>query len=271
MHPIERLRYVARSSGADQALLVRETAGALAAFDRDPAGMVTACRRIVSRHPASGPLWWLCARVLTASEPMREAWTASDEIDADATGRALSRAIPDDAVVCVLGWPELISEALPPRGDLDVLVVDSLGEGSGLIRRLQRADVPCTDVAVAGLGAAAANADLLLLESSAVAPAGALAVAGSRAAAAVAHHAGVPVWLVAGVGRLLPARVWENLTGRLDDEAEPWDADDDIVPLDLIDRVVGPSGPETVADALRRTDCPIAPELFRMPPDVAIH
>ena len=27
MHPIERLRYVARASGADQAMLVRETAG----------------------------------------------------------------------------------------------------------------------------------------------------------------------------------------------------------------------------------------------------
>ena len=73
MHPIERLRYVARASGADQAVLVRETAGALAAFADDPAGLVTACRRIVSRHPGSGPLWWLCSRVLTATEPMREA------------------------------------------------------------------------------------------------------------------------------------------------------------------------------------------------------
>ena len=32
MHPIERLRYVARASGADQELLVRETAHALGAF-----------------------------------------------------------------------------------------------------------------------------------------------------------------------------------------------------------------------------------------------
>jgi hypothetical protein len=45
--------------------------------------------------------------------------------------------------------------------------------------------------------------------------------------------------------------------------AEPWDADDEFVPLDLVDRVVGPRGPETVADALARIDCPVAPELFR--------
>ncbi|MEJ7583727.1 MAG: hypothetical protein WKF43_06455 [Acidimicrobiales bacterium] len=75
MHPIERLRFVARASGGDQALLVRETAGALAAFRHDPAGLVTACRRIVSRHPASAPLWWLCARVLTAPTPWpRPGW-----------------------------------------------------------------------------------------------------------------------------------------------------------------------------------------------------
>ena len=32
---------------------------------------------------------------------------------------------------------------------------------------------------------------------------------------------------------------------------------------DLVDRVVGTRGPETVSGALARIDCPIAPELFR--------
>ena len=36
MHPIERLRYVARSHGGDQRLLVRETAGALSGLGLDP-------------------------------------------------------------------------------------------------------------------------------------------------------------------------------------------------------------------------------------------
>jgi len=103
----------------------------------------------------------------------------------------------------------------------------------------------------------------LLLEASAVGPAGFVGIAGSRAAAAVAHHARVPVWLVAGVGRLLPGRMWDALTVRLDEAAEPWDAPDEVVPLDLVDLVVGPGGPEPPTDALRRTDCPVAPELFR--------
>jgi hypothetical protein len=229
----------------------------------DPAGLVTACRRIVDRHPTSAPLWWLSARVLTAPDPLAEAWRAAEEIEVDTTGTALARALPDDALVCVLGWPEVIGDALVRRGDASVLVVDTLGEGSGLVRRLRRADVDVDDVAPSGLGAAAASADLVLLEASAVGPSTALAVAGSRAAAAVARHAGVPVWLVAGVGRLLPARMWDALVTRLDEAAEPWEADDELVPIDLVDRLCGTAGPEALADGLRRVDCPITPELFR--------
>ena len=44
---------------------------------------------------------------------------------------------------------------------------------------------------------------------------------------------------------------------------EVWDADDEAVPLDLVDRIVGPDGIREVAEALRRTDCPVAPELFK--------
>ena len=36
-------------------------------------GLVVACRRIVERHPTSGPLWWFCASLLTASDPFRAA------------------------------------------------------------------------------------------------------------------------------------------------------------------------------------------------------
>jgi hypothetical protein len=263
MHPIERLRYVARASGADQSVIVRETAAALAGFGLDAAGLVTACRRIVDRHLTSGPLWWLCARVLTSSDPLAEAWRAADEIAEDLTAVELGHALPADATVCVLGWPERVGEALVRRGDLDVLVVDTLGEGAGLARRLRRADMVAVEVPPAGLGAAVVASQLVVLEASAVGPTGAVAVAGSRAAAAVGRHAVVPVWLVAGVGRLLPTRMWEALVGRLDDAGEPWDVDDEVLPIDLVDVLCGPGGPEAVAVGLRRVDCPVTPELFR--------
>jgi len=263
MHPIERLRYVARSSGAPAELLVRETAGALAALGFDPPGLVTACRRILDRHPVSGPLWWLAARVLTASDPNDEAWRAADDMTADATADHLVHALPDDATVCVLGWPDVIGETLPRRGDLEVLVVDALGEGTGFARRLLDADMDVIDVPVSGLGAAVADSGLVLLEASAIGPDGFVGVAGSRAAAAVAAHDGTPVWLVGGVGRQLPQRMWDALVSRLDTMGDPWELDDEVVPLDLVELIAGPCGNAPVAQAIRNVDCPIAPELFR--------
>ena len=263
MHPIERLRYVARASGADQAVLVAETAQALAAFRDDPSGLVAACRRIVDRHPTSAPLWWLCARVLTSPDGQREAWQAVEEIEGDRTAAELAFALPEDATACVIGWPEVVGEALPRRGDVEVLAVDSLGEGSGLVRRLQQGGIDAVDVPTSGMGAAVLSSDVLLLEAVAVGPTGFVGVGGSLAAAAVARHAGLPVWLAAGVGRLLPARMWEALVERRATRAaDPWDLDEEVVPLDLVDLVAGPGGLVPPADALRRTDCPVAPELF---------
>jgi hypothetical protein len=263
VHPIERLRYVARASGADQALLVQETAQALAAFRDDPAGLVAACRRIVDRHPTSGPLWWLCAQVLTAPDGQRAAWEAVDAIERDPTPAELGFALAEEARVAVVGWPEIVGEALPRRGDVGVLAIDALGEGSGLVRRLAHAGVDAVDVPTSGLGAAVASSDVLLLEAVALGPTGCIGVSGSLAAAAVARQVEVPVWVVAGVGRLLPARMWDALASRhAARRVDPWDLDEEVVPLAMADRVCGPTGVQEPTEALRRTDCPVAPELF---------
>ena len=258
---MERLRYVARSSGADQGSLIRETAASLGTFRNEPEAMVMAFRRMLARHPSSGPLWTLASRVCTAVEPLREARAVVEEYDDDRTGRELAWALPQDATICVLGWPELVAEALPSRGDLTVLVVDAAGEGSGLVRRLRRSDVDAVEVEVSGLGAAAAESDVVLIESCAIGPERFLAVSGSYAAAAVARHAGNEVWLVAGAGRLLPKRIWEVLESRIATAHEPWDREDDVVPVDLVTHVAGPWGVEARAEGLRR---PIAPELFKV-------
>lgn len=262
MHPVERLRYVARATGYPQHVIVSETARALASYASDPQGLVTACRRMVQRQPGSAPLVWLCARVLCAGDPYAEIRSAIDEFEGDTTSRELAHVLPDDATVVVLGWPELIATALPRRGDVEVLVVDVHQEGGGLVMQLIDADVNAVDVPLAGLGAAVAEADLVLLEAGAVAPAEFLGISGSSAAASVARSRDVPVWLVAGVGRFLPQRMWEPVRDRVIPD-EPWEADDEVVPLSLVDFIVGPSGTQPVADALRRTDCPIATELFK--------
>ena len=236
---------------------------ALSAFAQDPAGLVTACRRIVTRQPTSGPIWWLCSRVLCAADPFAEAAAAVEEIESDPTPRHLATEIGESERVVVLGWQPQIAPALARRGDLSVGVVDVLGDASSFVDALDQRGVDAWEIPLSGLGAAVATADLFLVEASAVSVHGAIGVAGSRAAAAVASHAGVPVWLVAGVGRTLPARIWDHLLGRLDLADEPWDADDELLPLDLVDEVIGSAGRLPVAEALSRCDCPIAPELLR--------
>lgn len=264
MHPIERLRYVARAEGASPSALVSEAAAALAGFGDDPVGMVTACRRLVDRHPSVGPLWWLAARVLTAGE-MAEAWRVVDDMAADQTARTLVAGLPQDASVVVLGWPEQVVDALPRRGDVEVLLVDGAGESSGLSSRLLSAGLDVIDVPDSGLGAAVVVADLVVLEASALGTDGVVAVSGSHAAAAVAHHAGTPVWAVAGVGRVLPAPLWDALLARLDRSGdEPWDRLDEVVPLDLVDVVAGPTGLEPAAQAALRSGCPVPPELLKV-------
>jgi hypothetical protein len=263
MHPIERLRYVARASDDRFTMIVRESAAALAAFSDDPAALVTACRRLVDRQSHSAAIWWLAARVLASAEPENEAWDASSAIDADTTIGALIEALPVDASVVVLGWPETIVPALTKRGDVRVFAVDTFDDGARLVSRLERHGNEAVLVDERGAGSAVAEASLVLLEAHGLGPTGITAVPGSRAAAAVGKLAGVPVWAVAGIGRVLPGRLWEAYAARLDDEADPWDNDLELVPLSHLDAVVGPSGVTTPEDAVRRADCPITPELFK--------
>ncbi len=263
MHPIERLRYVARANGVSHALAVRESASAMRSFARDPHALVTACRRMIDRQPAIAPLWWLGARLLTAADPGVEIQRVLDDLADDCTVRELEFAVPADASVCVIGWPDLVGEALLRRGDLRVLVVDAHREGSGFAARLVQADVDCDDVPVEGMAQAIAASDIVILEASAACSTEVLAVSGSYAAAVLAQRLDVPVWLALGVGRLLPTNLYTALIERAGLDDEPWRQDDERLPADLIDVVIGTAGVCDAGAALRDVTCAVAPELLK--------
>lgn len=261
MHPIERLRSVAGATGYPEDLIVDEAARALAAFVDDPQGLVTACRRLVS-HRTTAPVVWMCARLLTASDVRAEVRAVLDELADDPTARELAHRLPDEVGVVVLGSPSIVGAALLRRGDVLPFVVDVHGTGVPLERRLIEHDMDLESVTVEGTAAAVVEADLVLIEASAVGPTELLAAPGSHAAAAVARSCSTPVWAVAGVGRFLPRAMFEPVRDRAIG-TEPWDADSELVPLGLIDAIVGPSGVQTVESALGRTDCPVVPGLFK--------
>ena len=264
---------VARAAGDEPGLVAREAAAALAAFAGDPAALVTACRRLVDRQPTSGPVWWLAARVLCAADPAAEAWQAAELLWDDPTPKLLAAALPDEVRVTVLGWPEQTGAALCRRGDVEALVVDSQGEGRGLVSQLRRSGNDAELVDEAGLGAAVAASGLLLIEVHALGPSGPhsgkagvtglVGVSGCRAAAAVARSSGVPVWVVAGRGRALPEPLWKALAGRVAADPAPWSSPVELAPVAPPDLVAGPQGLRPAAEAAGDTDCPAAPELLR--------
>lgn len=264
MHPIERLRFVARATGAPADEVVREAAGSLAGFASDPVSLVTACRRLVDRHAEVGPLWWLCARTLLAPDPADEAWRCQAAHHADPSVDELAHALPDGGRVVVVGWPERLGAALVPRGDLEVRVVDVDGDGPGFVRALERADVGAIDVPTSGLAPAVASADLVLLETALIGPDALVAVPGAWEAAAVAKAAGVPVWVLGGVGATMGPGLWSAALRRIEaGRTVAWERDRTLLPLQLVDRIAGPKGLRTVPDAVATVDVPDAVELRR--------
>ena len=263
MQPFERLRAIARHGGDDR-LLVAEAADCLGEFDDDPAALVVTCRRLLHHHPERAPLWWLCARVLAAPEPSEAAWDAEAMVRDDHTADRLSGVLPfpADHPVAVLGWPTATGEALALRPDLEVLVVRDDRHGSGgderWRARLARSDASARPVDL--VEAVAFEPSHLLVEVVAAAPSSCSSPRAPPTRSRRSRRPGLVVWLVAGVGRILPGRLFDAMVRALGD---PEDRDLELLDVQVADRIAGPTGLVRPEQLARRVDCPVAPELLR--------
>lgn len=268
MHPIEHLRYVARAHGVDPAALVEETAHALGSLHFDPSGLTVAARRIVERHPFTGPLWWLCANVTTAGEPFEAVWELADRARSDRTAFELAAELPDDADVVTIGDPSLIGSGLARRGDVRVLALDVDHSATSFVRRLERHDVDYEPVEAGAAGAATRCADVVLIEALALDAERIVVPSGSSTIAAAATAWQTPVWLVAGVGRRLPGGFVDAMVERrasLAEDLDEWQIDVEIIPTRLVTDVVGPLGRMPMGPPAARPECPLAAELLARP------
>lgn len=72
------------------------------------------------------------------------------------------------------------------------------------------------------------------------------------------------MWAMAGVGRLMPASMFNALLNRWSGSVDPLTATAEVLRHELVSRCAGVGGVSSVADSLGATDCPVAPELFRL-------
>ena len=269
MHPIEHLRYLARAGYADAPELVAETASALRYLGSDPANLVLTCRRIVEKHPACGPLWWMCAELLTALEPRDTLRRCVDEIHGDSTpvhlAGHLATRFPEGSMVVVNGWSWEIAVALTQSFDVEACVVDGDNGADHMIRVLERADVECHLVEPQRASAAVNQSDAVIVSTAFAGGTNLWCPIGSAQLAASAYCSGIDVIATTPVGTRLPTSFADVIVSLVDDDVrgEPWHRDVEAVPIGLVTVLVGTRGVEDGASHAGgiATEAPMAAEL----------
>jgi translation initiation factor 2B subunit (eIF-2B alpha/beta/delta family) len=185
----------------------------------------------------------------------------------DRTVEHLDAALPDDATIVTVGWPEVVGQAIARRGDIRVLAVDADHQGTSFVQRLERADVDCELLPAEAAALAASRADLVIIEADAVDATRIVAPLGSAVLAAVAGVAATPLWLVAGCGRRLPSTLLDGMIARIAaDDEDAFDVEVEVLPTASVTHVVGPRGRSLMSPDAVAAECDVAPELLRASP-----
>ena len=85
VHPIERLRYVARAGSAPDRFLVAESVPGLGGFAHDPRVLLVALKGLITRQSDSPGLLALAAHMTQALEPIEAGWAFADSLTEDQT------------------------------------------------------------------------------------------------------------------------------------------------------------------------------------------
>ncbi len=228
------------------------------AIDEPPA-LVTACRRLLESHVTAGPLWWVAATVLVAPDPDQAARRAVDELCSDPTAELLAVTLGErlvhDSVTVVACPADTVRDAF---GLWSVGSIRLVGSSPGLRADLRGFETVVDQVSCWEFDEAPQAVDgaaLVLLEALAAGPRGVIVSSEAGPLARAARAASVPLWAVAGVGRVLNEPLQVEMLRRAGDDVE-------LIAPDELEALVGPSGLESPTEGLDRPGCPAAPELL---------
>lgn len=214
MHAIERLRYVARSGDVDATELACEAAYALAGLSRDRRALVLAGRRLLEFHPRCGPLWWVVAHALVTDDLRSTVIGLVKELEDDAAVDELF-ALPDSQTTVLCEATRTVVRGLCERPDLSVRLVGDRNAVRSGMRFFSGAFSPPQGFITEEIGQAISGANAVVVEALAAGPSGYLLADAGQALAEAALSQGVPLWVVAGVGRVLPPELFDVLIAHL--------------------------------------------------------
>ena len=173
---------------------------------------------------------------------MAAAREATALLDADRTANRLAASLPlfdDGDLVATIGFPRAVDEALAERQDIAAVSmrVDGIDAFGDLRYRQTERNVPVVDTWDVDVADAAPGARGRHRPRPALVPGGTDALLrdlGGRVR---------DVWLVGGVGRVLPGRLFDAAvaaTENIDEMLDPEEAAPDVLSLERIDRIAGP-------------------------------
>ena len=265
MHPIERLRWIARADGDSASLLAAEAAWTLGELAvTEPAALLTAARRLLDRHPSSGPLWWVAARLVAAEDAYEEAAQIAGLLHHDPTGERLAELLRANVapreVVVVAPPPDLSPDAFTRTRPYSVRLVDEARRLTSHMQNLSSTTEDVTGWSPEEAAGATRDASVVLVEVLAASAELALVEPAASSVIDAAVSAGVPAWAIVGVGRALPARLAATAAAR----AEASGSAIRVSPSTFV-LAVGPSGAGHPDAVMGATTAPPGSELVHRP------
>lgn len=260
MHPIERLRWIARAEGEPASLLASEAAWTLADLAREePHALVTACRRLIDSHATAATLWWVSANVLVDPDPEAAARRVVDELCADPTAERLAAAISgifgDDGIYVVPAPVDALTDGLAQLSGARVRVVGVSPRLRGQVRAVGAVVLEVSGFELDEVDEALDSAAAVLVEVTAASSEAAYVRPEVAKVLTKARDSKVSCWAIVPVGRLLHPQLARGLEQRAGREVARVD-------WSSFDVAVGPEGVGSPRETVMRATCPVAPELL---------
>lgn len=263
MHPIERLRWIARLEGESDSTVAGEAAWLLGELSTtEPPAVLTASRRLVLRRPACGPLWWACARILESAgsdDVLDIAQQIALELAADTVpaklALSLKKEIPSGEALLVTSPSDTISRGLGPPGRYSIRLLASYRDLRYEMSQFRGADV--TGYELDEAEEAAEGCSVVLVEPGFTGPDRLYLGVGAAMAVRSARQRGIPCWAVLAAGRSLSEPLAKVASQLARDEVAPFEPD-------LFARAVDQTGLTSLSEALGQVSCPPALELAHL-------